>query len=234
MGGGTSEVHNDADQWLAADGRWYPSSHQPDYQGAGWWLASDGRWYAPEQRYDALTSRPSGWSRTWPWLAVSAAGFTMVSVLVGLAAGPEELSDNVRVQSVRPAAPGTTERVGPATTTRATTTVKPTTTARATTTTAAPTTTAPTTTAPPTTAAPTTVAPPPTAPPPPPTTPPPPPTTAYVPPPAPFVEPVAPDAGGSFKNCDAARAAGAAPVRVGDPGYGRHLDRDGDGVGCET
>ncbi|WP_232807054.1 excalibur calcium-binding domain-containing protein [Geodermatophilus chilensis] len=29
------------------------------------------------------------------------------------------------------------------------------------------------------------------------------------------------------------RAAGAAPVRVGDPGYGRHLDRDGDGVGCE-
>ena len=32
---------------------------------------------------------------------------------------------------------------------------------------------------------------------------------------------------------DAARAAGAAPVRAGDPGYGRHLDRDGDGVGCE-
>lgn len=39
--------------------------------------------------------------------------------------------------------------------------------------------------------------------------------------------------GGSFANCAAARAAGAAPVRVGDPGYGRHLDRDGDGVGCE-
>lgn len=36
-----------------------------------------------------------------------------------------------------------------------------------------------------------------------------------------------------FANCAAARAAGAAPVRVGDPGYGRHLDRDGDGVGCE-
>ena len=29
------------------------------------------------------------------------------------------------------------------------------------------------------------------------------------------------------------RAAGAAPVSVGDPGYGRHLDRDGDGIGCE-
>jgi len=37
----------------------------------------------------------------------------------------------------------------------------------------------------------------------------------------------------SFANCSQARAAGAAPVRAGDPGYGRHLDRDGDGVGCE-
>lgn len=36
-----------------------------------------------------------------------------------------------------------------------------------------------------------------------------------------------------FDNCTAARNAGAAPVRTGDPGYGRHLDRDGDGVGCE-
>lgn len=37
----------------------------------------------------------------------------------------------------------------------------------------------------------------------------------------------------SYKNCSAVRAAGAAPIRTGDPGYGRHLDRDGDGVGCE-
>lgn len=36
-----------------------------------------------------------------------------------------------------------------------------------------------------------------------------------------------------YKNCTAARAAGAAPVYVGEPGYGTHLDRDGDGVGCE-
>lgn len=36
-----------------------------------------------------------------------------------------------------------------------------------------------------------------------------------------------------FANCSQARAAGAAPVRAADPGYGRHLDRDGDGVGCE-
>ena len=39
--------------------------------------------------------------------------------------------------------------------------------------------------------------------------------------------------GGAFRNCAAARAAGAAPVRQGDPGYGPHLDRDNDGVGCE-
>lgn len=37
----------------------------------------------------------------------------------------------------------------------------------------------------------------------------------------------------SYRNCDAARAAGAAPVYRGDPGYGPHLDRDNDGVGCE-
>ncbi|OYD66524.1 GmrSD restriction endonuclease domain-containing protein [Rhodococcus sp. OK302] len=36
-----------------------------------------------------------------------------------------------------------------------------------------------------------------------------------------------------FKNCAAAKAAGAAPVRIGDPGYGPHLDGDGDGVACE-
>lgn len=36
-----------------------------------------------------------------------------------------------------------------------------------------------------------------------------------------------------FPNCSAARAAGAAPVRAGDLGYARHLDRDGDGIGCE-
>ncbi|WP_091750221.1 excalibur calcium-binding domain-containing protein [Brevundimonas sp. 374] len=43
----------------------------------------------------------------------------------------------------------------------------------------------------------------------------------------------APSGGRAFANCSAARAAGATPVRRGDPGYGPHLDRDGDGVGCE-
>lgn len=36
-----------------------------------------------------------------------------------------------------------------------------------------------------------------------------------------------------YANCSAARAAGAAPVYAGQPGYGSHLDRDGDGIGCE-
>ncbi|WP_327197324.1 excalibur calcium-binding domain-containing protein [Sphingobium yanoikuyae] len=36
-----------------------------------------------------------------------------------------------------------------------------------------------------------------------------------------------------YRNCAQARAAGAAPVYAGEPGYGPHLDRDGDGIGCE-
>jgi micrococcal nuclease len=36
-----------------------------------------------------------------------------------------------------------------------------------------------------------------------------------------------------YANCTAARAAGAAPVMRGQPGYSRKLDRDNDGVGCE-
>ena len=41
------------------------------------------------------------------------------------------------------------------------------------------------------------------------------------------------NSGRAYVNCSAARAAGAAPVRRGDPGYGPHLDRDNDGIGCE-
>lgn len=61
-------------------------------------------------------------------------------------------------------------------------------------------------------------------------------TSEPAPAPAPAPAPPAGRAPGGdtyFKNCTAARDAGAAPVRAGDPGYGKHLDRDGDGVGCE-
>ncbi|MGW0117600.1 excalibur calcium-binding domain-containing protein [Streptomyces sp. NPDC003327] len=37
-----------------------------------------------------------------------------------------------------------------------------------------------------------------------------------------------------YRNCTAVREAGAAPIHAGDPGYGSHLDRDGDGVACES
>lgn len=36
-----------------------------------------------------------------------------------------------------------------------------------------------------------------------------------------------------YANCSAARAAGAAPDYAGTSAYGPHLDRDGDGIGCE-
>ncbi len=37
----------------------------------------------------------------------------------------------------------------------------------------------------------------------------------------------------TYPNCAAARAAGAAPLQRGEPGYGEHLDRDNDGIACE-
>ena len=36
-----------------------------------------------------------------------------------------------------------------------------------------------------------------------------------------------------YRNCDAARAAGAAPIRRGEPGYRPFLDADNDGIACE-
>ncbi|AXB42937.1 excalibur calcium-binding domain-containing protein [Amycolatopsis albispora] len=58
--------------------------------------------------------------------------------------------------------------------------------------------------------------------------------------PTPKPEPVAPPkttekppAAAYYKNCDAARAAGAAPLLAGEPGYSAKLDRDKDGVACE-
>ncbi|WP_051326089.1 excalibur calcium-binding domain-containing protein [Glycomyces tenuis] len=41
------------------------------------------------------------------------------------------------------------------------------------------------------------------------------------------------DSGFAYENCDAARAAGAAPVLESDHGFGPHLDADNDGIGCE-
>lgn len=53
-----------------------------------------------------------------------------------------------------------------------------------------------------------------------------------MPEPAPAVEP-APVQSAYYGSCAQARAAGAAPLYAGSPGYSRQLDRDGDGVACE-
>lgn len=60
----------------------------------------------------------------------------------------------------------------------------------------------------------------------------PPPTAPVVSPGSPAGEPTAGQR--RYDSCDAARAAGAAPVFRGDPAYGSHLDDDGDGIGCES
>lgn len=59
--------------------------------------------------------------------------------------------------------------------------------------------------------------------------------TYVAPPPQPAPATPAPQSSSNvyYKNCTAARAAGAAPVYAGEPGYASHLDRDNDGIGCE-
>ncbi|WP_242453849.1 excalibur calcium-binding domain-containing protein [Mycolicibacterium sp. P9-64] len=52
-----------------------------------------------------------------------------------------------------------------------------------------------------------------------------------LPPFAPFMPPIPSSA--FYQNCTAARAAGVAPLHVGEPGYRKGLDGDGDGVACE-
>ncbi|MGG3890086.1 excalibur calcium-binding domain-containing protein [Metabacillus fastidiosus] len=37
----------------------------------------------------------------------------------------------------------------------------------------------------------------------------------------------------SYKNCSEVKAAGAAPIYQGEPGYSKKLDRDGDGIACD-
>ncbi|WP_239153559.1 excalibur calcium-binding domain-containing protein [Virgisporangium aliadipatigenens] len=48
--------------------------------------------------------------------------------------------------------------------------------------------------------------------------------------------PPATTGGGSvyYKNCDEVRRAGKAPLYKGQPGYRSGLDRDGDGIACDT
>ena len=52
-------------------------------------------------------------------------------------------------------------------------------------------------------------------------------------PPATSPPATSPPAGVYYANCDAARAAGAAPIYEGQPGYRTALDRDRDGIACD-
>ena len=161
--------------------------------------------------------------RKWPWIA-GAAVVGLVAIAAATGAGKSEESTTPAATSSATAAATTTKSTVPSTTKTTTSSAPPTTTTA---------TTLPTTT--------TTVAIVPLVPQVPETT-----TTPYVPPapaytppkttePA-YVPPPAkvPDAGVYYANCAAVRAAGAAPIYRGDPGYSSKLDRDGDGVACET
>jgi Excalibur calcium-binding domain len=58
-------------------------------------------------------------------------------------------------------------------------------------------------------------------------------TTHAAPPPVAPAPPAPPSNDVYYANCTAARAAGAAPILRGEPGYRPALDRDDDGVACE-
>ncbi len=161
--------------------------------------------------------------RKWPW--VVGAGFVGLLALGAVVGEEQPTPDSSSVVTT------TTTSAVPTTTT-----AQPTTTTTLRATTSAPTTTSETPAPVPvvprieTTASTTTEYTPPPAPaytPPPATRDTPPPTTEYTPPPAP------PEPSVSYSNCAEARAAGAAPLYRGEPGYSTRMDRDGDGVACE-
>ncbi len=57
--------------------------------------------------------------------------------------------------------------------------------------------------------------------------------TTSSPAPPPLAPAPTPSAAVTYANCAAVRAAGAAPIRPGEPGWDPKFDGDGDGVGCE-
>lgn len=58
-------------------------------------------------------------------------------------------------------------------------------------------------------------------------------TASFAPDQSPEETPVADTSSVYYARCADARAAGAAPIHEGEPGYAPHLDRDGDGIACE-
>ncbi|MCK8673535.1 excalibur calcium-binding domain-containing protein [Rhodococcus sp. HM1] len=204
---------------------WHPDPYDPSidryWDGQQWTGHTRPKGaYAPTQAFGAAEAGDpanNGKKRkTWPWvLGAGVLGFAVLGSVVDTE-DKKDAPAAVVATTTSSAAPTTT--TAPRTTT---TTVPPTTTA---------------TTAPavvplvPQVETTTTVYTPPPAPaytPPPTTQYTPPPTTEYTPPPAPRQPTV------SYRNCDEAKAAGAAPILKGEPGYGTHLDRDKDGIACD-
>ncbi|MFC9591163.1 excalibur calcium-binding domain-containing protein [Streptomyces sp. NPDC056944] len=60
------------------------------------------------------------------------------------------------------------------------------------------------------------------------------PTPTPTPTPLPERTPISDGVGAYYANCGEAEAAGAAPMRRGEPGYRSGLDRDHDGIACDT
>lgn len=222
----------------------------------GWWQASDGNWYPPEMHPSAQPTQvigavsATGGPEPRPWwkrkrVLIPAAAFGVLLALSAAGVGQEEEPDR-EVETVVPAStglasstttPAPTTAVPTTTTTAASmTTTRPTTTTPATTTLAPTTvaTTVPATTVPASTAAPTTMAPPTTRAVP--TTTQAPSTTTTAPPTTRTLATTTTTAPTAtepyYANCDAVRAAGATPIRRGDPGFRSGLDRDGDGQAC--
>ena len=253
-----SDYQVDPSWWVASNGKWYPANQHPSYVAptSAAQAASSNIWddtsgpSSPSSPRPATTPTESGglWSKKLPWVSVAFSGLILMLILFGISASqrPGEASVDASASELTPKA---TSELGPsASMPRSTTTSRaPSTTI--TVTTVAPTSVPVVTSPPPTTgftvppeavaaaaqaqeaarlaqeqadaaaresAAAAAAA------------------DAYVPPP-PQSSSGSSSSGSSvyYSNCAAVRAAGAAPLNAGEPGYSIKLDRDQDGTACE-
>jgi hypothetical protein len=251
-----SDYQVDPSWWVASNGKWYPANQHPSYVAptSAAQAASSNIWddtsgpSSPSSPRPATTPTESGglWSKKLPWVSVAFSGLILMLILFGISASqrPGEASVDASASELTPKA---TSELGPsASMPRSTTTTSRAPSTTITVTTVAPTSVPVVTSPPPTTgftvppeavaaaaqaqeaarlaqeqadaAARESAAA----------------ADAYVPPP-PQSSSGSSSSGSSvyYSNCAAARAAGAAPLNAGEPGYSIKLDRDQDGTACE-
>ena len=251
-----SDYQVDPSWWVASNGKWYPANQHPSYVAptSAAQAASSNIWddtsgpSSPSSPRPATTPTESGglWSKKLPWVSVAFSGLILMLILFGISASqrPGEASVDASASELTPKA---TSELGPsASRPRSTTTTSRAPSTTITVTTVAPTSVPVVTSPPPTTgftvppeavaaaaqaqeaarlaqeqadaAARESAAA----------------ADAYVPPP-PQSSSGSSSSGSSvyYSNCAAARAAGAAPLNAGEPGYSIKLDRDQDGTACE-